>query len=174
MNDLELSILIPDSHVPYEDKRAFKLLFKVMNAYKSQIKEIAILGDFGDYYAVTGHGKAADMQHPLIEEIDAINKYLDYFEKSFPKAKKVFIEGNHEYRLARYIEKTCPAIFGVTDTPQLLRLDQRPNFKYVPYGPIEKVMPYLFRRAQENTSVAGQSGRELELIVKEIRRRRKN
>lgn len=135
MNDLELSILIPDSHVPYEDKRAFKLLFKVMNHYKSQIKEIAILGDFGDYYAVTGHGKAADMQHPLIEEIEAINKYLDYFEKSFPNAKKVFIEGNHEYRLARYIERTCPAIFGVTDTPQLLRLDQRPNFKYVPYGP---------------------------------------
>ena len=44
--------------------------------------------------------------------------------------------------------------------------------KYVPYGPVEKVMPYLFRRAQENTSVAGQSGRELELIVKEIKRRR--
>jgi proline dehydrogenase len=43
--------------------------------------------------------------------------------------------------------------------------------KYVPYGPIKAVMPYLFRRAQENTSVAGQTGRELTLISKEKSRR---
>ncbi|WP_027418318.1 proline dehydrogenase family protein [Crocinitomix catalasitica] len=44
--------------------------------------------------------------------------------------------------------------------------------KYVPYGPIKEVMPYLLRRAQENTSVAGQMGRELSLIVKERKRRK--
>jgi proline dehydrogenase len=43
--------------------------------------------------------------------------------------------------------------------------------KYVPYGPIKAVMPYLFRRAQENTSIAGQTTRELDLIVKEKKRR---
>ncbi|WP_316747130.1 proline dehydrogenase family protein [Pedobacter gandavensis] len=44
--------------------------------------------------------------------------------------------------------------------------------KYVPYGPIKAVMPYLFRRAQENTSIAGQTSRELGLIIKEKQRRR--
>ncbi len=44
--------------------------------------------------------------------------------------------------------------------------------KYVPYGPVRSVMPYLFRRADENTSVAGQSSRELTLIKKEMERRR--
>ncbi|WP_333821096.1 proline dehydrogenase family protein [Ohtaekwangia sp.] len=44
--------------------------------------------------------------------------------------------------------------------------------KYVPYGPVRSVMPYLFRRAQENTSVAGQSSRELILIRKELTRRK--
>ena len=44
--------------------------------------------------------------------------------------------------------------------------------KYVPYGPVSAVMPYLLRRAQENTSVAGQSSRELRLIRKELRRRK--
>jgi proline dehydrogenase len=39
--------------------------------------------------------------------------------------------------------------------------------KYVPYGPIKEVMPYLLRRAKENTSVAGQTSRELNLISKE-------
>jgi proline dehydrogenase len=43
--------------------------------------------------------------------------------------------------------------------------------KYVPYGPIKAVLPYLFRRAQENTAIAGQMSRELGLIVKEKRRR---
>lgn len=44
--------------------------------------------------------------------------------------------------------------------------------KYVPYGPVRLVMPYLIRRAEENTAVAGQVGRELSLILKEKQRRR--
>jgi proline dehydrogenase len=45
--------------------------------------------------------------------------------------------------------------------------------KYVPYGPVREVLPYLIRRAQENTSVKGQTGRELSLIIKEKERRNK-
>jgi proline dehydrogenase len=43
--------------------------------------------------------------------------------------------------------------------------------KYLPFGPIEDVVPYLMRRAQENSSVAGQTSRELALIKKELERR---
>ncbi|MCC9168515.1 proline dehydrogenase family protein [Pontibacter harenae] len=45
--------------------------------------------------------------------------------------------------------------------------------KYVPYGPVEAVMPYLLRRANENTAIAGQSSRELGLIEKERERRKR-
>ena len=45
--------------------------------------------------------------------------------------------------------------------------------KYVPYGPIREAMPYLIRRAKENTSVAGQTSRELTLIRSEIERRKR-
>lgn len=44
--------------------------------------------------------------------------------------------------------------------------------KYVPYGPVKAVLPYLFRRAQENTAIAGQMGRELSLIIQEQKRRK--
>ncbi len=44
--------------------------------------------------------------------------------------------------------------------------------KYLPYGPVKSVIPYLLRRADENTSVAGQSSRELMLIRKELNRRK--
>lgn len=43
--------------------------------------------------------------------------------------------------------------------------------KYVPYGPVELVLPYLTRRAQENSSVAGTTSRELGLVTKEMKRR---
>lgn len=46
--------------------------------------------------------------------------------------------------------------------------------KYLPFGPVRDVMPYLIRRAEENTSVAGQTNRELELIKAERERRKKN
>jgi proline dehydrogenase len=44
--------------------------------------------------------------------------------------------------------------------------------KYLPYGPVNHVLPYLLRRAEENTSVKGQSGRELLMITKELKRRK--
>jgi len=44
--------------------------------------------------------------------------------------------------------------------------------KYLPFGPIKDVIPYLMRRAQENSSVSGQTSRELGLIKKEIERRK--
>lgn len=46
--------------------------------------------------------------------------------------------------------------------------------KYVPYGPVAAVLPYLFRRAEENTSVEGQSSREYTLVQREMRRRRQS
>ena len=44
--------------------------------------------------------------------------------------------------------------------------------KYVPYGPVRDVLPYLIRRAEENTSIAGQMSRELTNIIKEKKRRK--
>ncbi len=44
--------------------------------------------------------------------------------------------------------------------------------KYLPFGPVRDVMPYLIRRAEENTSVAGQTNRELELLKRERKRRK--
>jgi proline dehydrogenase len=44
--------------------------------------------------------------------------------------------------------------------------------KYIPFGPVKDVMPYLIRRAEENTSVAGQTSRELSLLKREKERRK--
>lgn len=44
--------------------------------------------------------------------------------------------------------------------------------KYLPYGPVRDVLPYLFRRADENTAIAGQSSREVQFLRKEMKRRK--
>ena len=63
-------------------------------------------------------------------------------------------------------------LFGMSDNITFNLANAGCNVsKYLPFGPIEDVIPYLMRRAQENTSIKGQTGRELGLILKEIKRR---
>ncbi len=63
-------------------------------------------------------------------------------------------------------------LFGMSDDITFNLANSRYRAcKYVPYGPIAGVLPYLFRRAHENSSIAGQSSRELQLIEAELKRR---
>ncbi len=80
-------------------------------------------------------------------------------------------------------EKNIPHNHGHVHFSQLYGMSDNITFnlahagfsvsKYLPFGPIADVVPYLLRRAQENTSVAGQTSRELSLIEKELKRREK-
>lgn len=63
-------------------------------------------------------------------------------------------------------------LFGMSDHISFNAANSGMNVaKYLPFGPVKDVMPYLFRRAEENTSVEGQTGRELNLIQLELGRR---
>ena len=64
-------------------------------------------------------------------------------------------------------------LYGMSDHISYNLADKGYNVaKYMPFGPVKDVMPYLIRRAEENTSVAGQTGRELALLSKEKKRRK--
>ncbi|CAM3619741.1 proline dehydrogenase family protein [Zobellia roscoffensis] len=64
-------------------------------------------------------------------------------------------------------------LFGMSDHISFNLSDKGYNVaKYLPFGPVRDVMPYLIRRAEENTSVAGQTSRELSLLKKERKRRK--
>ena len=64
-------------------------------------------------------------------------------------------------------------LYGMSDNISYNLAEQGYNVaKYLPFGPVRDVMPYLIRRAEENTSVAGQTSRELDLIKKERSRRK--
>ncbi len=64
-------------------------------------------------------------------------------------------------------------LYGMSDNISFNLAAQGYNVaKYLPYGPVKHVLPYLIRRAEENTAMAGQTSRELELVIKERNRRR--
>ena len=64
-------------------------------------------------------------------------------------------------------------LFGMSDHISYNLANQGYNVaKYLPFGPVRDVMPYLIRRAEENTSVAGQTSRELNLLKSERKRRK--
>ena len=99
----------------------------------------------------------------------------------------VCVGTHNEYSCKRLVELMTQHHVQPTDThfyfAQLLGMSDNISFnlskagynvaKYVPYGPVDAVMPYLFRRAEENTSVAGQVSREFGLVKREIVRRKR-
>ncbi|MGI8669518.1 MAG: proline dehydrogenase family protein [Aridibacter sp.] len=100
-----------------------------------------------------------------------------------------FVAGTHNEKsvqmLAQKIEEKGLAhdhphiffsqLYGMSDNLSYVLADNDFNVsKYVPYGPVADAVPYLIRRAKENSSVTGQVSRELDLISKEIKRRKSN
>lgn len=129
---METAVIIPDCHIPYDHKPSFNAM--LLSLTDINPTELVILGDFGDFYAVNSHGKHPEAQQLLTKEVDEINQRLDLIDALLPNCKKVFIEGNHEYRLERYICNNAPALFGVTSIEFLFQFNVRPNWTYIPYS----------------------------------------
>lgn len=134
---LECSLIIPDTHRPYHDLKAYALMIEV--AKDIGVNHIYILGDYADFYAVTAHPRDPSVPSMLVDEVMDVMDGLDQLDKEFKDAKKVFIQGNHEYRLERYLNERAPALFGVTSTEHILELHKRPNWKFIHYGPNQQV-----------------------------------
>lgn len=109
----------------------------------------------------------------FIENVDTIDFMVATHNE---KSSQLLAQLIDEHNLPRNHPRIYFAqLYGMSDnlTYNLAELGYN-VVKYVPYGEVKTMMPYLFRRAEENTSVKGQSSRELKLIEKEIKRRKKS
>ncbi|MCS7077251.1 MAG: proline dehydrogenase family protein [Bacteroidia bacterium] len=106
-----------------------------------------------------------------IEHIDGIAVCVATHNEESNSLAAALIE---KYNLPHDHPHICfSQLFGMSDHISYnLANEGYTTAKYLPYGPVEAVLPYLFRRAKENTSVAGQSSREFELIKQELKRRK--
>lgn len=132
---LEKILLIPDTHVPYHDKKAFDLVLKVGKFLKPD--HVIVGGDFIDNYTVSSHDKNPNRSLKLKEEVDATINELKRI-KALNASNCVFLQGNHEDRLERYLMQKAPELFNIISTPSILKLKEL-GFKYVPYKQIYKL-----------------------------------
>jgi len=134
--------------------------------------------------------KEKGYESPICNDKDATDKsYNDALRFSFEHKDIISIfNGTHNEKstllLAELMEKEgiekndnrfwFAQLYGMSDNISFNMAKTGYNVsKYLPYGPVKHVLPYLFRRAEENTSVKGQTSRELALISTEIKRRKK-
>lgn len=126
---LEKILFIPDCHVPYHDKKAFNLMLKAGKTFKPN--HAIIMGDFADFYGVSSHSKDPNRALKLKEEIEATKEALDQV-RSLGAKNNVFVAGNHEDRLERYLRDKAPELFNFISIPKILELKEK-EFKYTPY-----------------------------------------
>lgn len=93
---------------------------------------IIINGDLLDFASVSAHAKSPYERMTLKGEIDEAYKYLKVMRMMFPKAEIILAEGNHEYRLGRFIAGKAKELDGVVFLEKLLKLDEL-NITFVPY-----------------------------------------
>lgn len=123
LDGLEKILVIPDSHVPFEDELAFAVLLAAGRLLKPDT--IVFLGDFADFMSVSFHPRELGRRgYTLKEEAEAVNARLDQIQALGAK-RVVFIKGNHEYRLERYLTEKAPSLFGLVDVAALFRFEER-------------------------------------------------
>lgn len=134
-NKLEKILFIPDCHVPYHDKDAFNLMLKAGKAFKPD--HVIIMGDFADFYGVSSHSKDPNRALKLKDEIEENKKALDQV-KALGAKNNVFVAGNHEDRLERYLRDNAPELFNFISIPKILELKEK-GFSYTPYKQAYKI-----------------------------------
>ena len=156
-------------------QQQFKLGIKlVRGAYMEKERERANELGYGSPIQPTKEATDADFNSAVkfcfdhLEDISVI--IASHNEKSNLLAAEIMHEKNlpHNHPHVHFSQ-----LYGMSDNITFnLAKEGFKVSKYLPFGPIKDVIPYLMRRAKENSSVAGQTGRELSLIKKELDRRK--
>jgi hypothetical protein len=136
----KIAINIPDCHIPWQCNSSWEILMSIggdlQSAYSGGVNEVNIMGDFLDFYWCSLHPRlpeAMSIKETMKDEINQGIKKLEELRLAFPNAVINFIEGNHEYRLMRWLTKKAPELFDMITLPDLLEF-KRLKIKYHPFG----------------------------------------
>ena len=126
---IEKILLIPDTHAPFHDQRAWELVMDVGRDFKPDV--VVHLGDLVDCYSISAHSKDPDRTSRLHEEME-VARGLRAELDSLGATRKIFIEGNHCFRLITYLHDKAPELLGLVSLDELLKLSEN-GWEHVPY-----------------------------------------
>jgi len=124
--------ILNDVHFPYEGL-AYHEAIKQISTWKN-LAGIYLNGDILEIESLSRHPKGPQAVSSFKKEVAYANEKFDYLQKKIPDVPVTLVEGNHCYRLFRYIRDVAPAMFGLLEHPSLLDFDKR-GWKFKPYGP---------------------------------------
>ena len=147
----------------------------VRGAYMEKERERAAEKNYPDPIQPTKEATDDNYNAAVDFVLENLDRVAAFFGTHNEKSTELAIDKMKTLGLANDDERLhFGQLYGMSDNITYWLGENKYNAcKYLPYGPVKDVVPYLTRRAQENTSVAGQTGRELSLIQKELERRRK-
>jgi len=122
-------LAIPDVHVPFHDRKAWALMLRVVKA--TQPDHVVIMGDFMDCYSVSSFPRDPSRVSHLKAEFDMANRELDKLTE-LVDGRVTFLEGNHERRIARYVEQKASELHGLVDLWDGIFVADR-GWRWVPY-----------------------------------------
>jgi hypothetical protein len=123
-----------DFHVPFHDERALRLFHGFLK--REQPGWLVLAGDFTDFWEISAFDKTPRTGKALMDEIRIGRKILAGFRRVLPRTRITWIEGNHEFRLRKYLIKNAPELYGLTglSVPELFGLKEL-GIEYAPCPP---------------------------------------
>lgn len=125
-------LICPDLHAPYHHLPSWRCFLRVAAGWKPD--GCIILGDFGDFCEVSSHPKDPKRRQPFTQELAGVNRALDQLDAALGlDCWGVYLQGNHETRLERFVADKAPVLDGVVRPwDELLYLHER-GWRVVPY-----------------------------------------
>lgn len=125
-------VVLSDIHFPYQDDKAIKAALNFIKT--NPVDTIILNGDILDFYDVSSFDKDPDRINSLQEEINLAQKFFKKLRDLSPNGRIVFVKGNHEQRIERYLKKH-PELYSLDalKLPNLLGLDKF-NIEYKDKG----------------------------------------
>lgn len=119
---------VPDIHLPYHDKAAYDLVVRALKAWKPDV--LVVMGDAVDMDSVSSFPKVDGRRMTLEEEMDAARPEFAKLN-GIGATTKVYLKGNHEFRLERYLATEAQRLGKLVDLEGLLPLR---GWRVIPYG----------------------------------------
>ncbi len=120
-----------DFHVPFHDERAHQLFLAFLRREKPEW--LILAGDLVDFWEISSFDRTPRAGKGLLDEIRLGHSVLKQFRRALPNARITWIEGNHEFRLRKYVIQNAHELYGLPglSVRALFRLDEL-RIEYVP------------------------------------------
>lgn len=151
-------VIFGDLHRPFHDKKTVRGVSDFMRFLEPNL--IIEDGDGQDFYELSQFDKNPQRQHSLQDELDIGRAMLGGWHRDHPNARKIYIGGNHEDRLRRWLWR-----YGHLHSLRSLRLEElldiKDTWEYYAYGSTVNFLGFLVEHGQRVRSAAGASARAM-------------